>query len=120
MKSTPEIFNTDQGSQYTSTAFTGELIGHGIRASMDSRGRAFDNIFIERLWRSLKYEEIYLNEYERVKHVAQGISEVLRFLQHPEDPISRLGTKHRMRCTTAGCHRQSISSMCGDGVKARP
>lgn len=75
----PEIFNTDQGSQFTSTAFTGVLINQGIQVSMDSRGRAFDNIFIERLWRSLKYEEIYLNEYERVKHVVQGISRYFEF-----------------------------------------
>lgn len=92
MKSTPEIFNTDQGSQYTSTAFTGELIGHGIRVSMDSRGRAFDNIFIERLWRSLKYEEIYLNEYERVKHVVQGISRYFDFY-NTRRPHQSLGYK---------------------------
>src|SRR4051794_23122238 len=56
----PEIFNTDQGSQFTSTDFTGVLKAHGIRISMDGKGRCMDNIFIERLWRSLKYEDIYL------------------------------------------------------------
>lgn len=59
----PEIFNTDQGSQYTSQEFTSPLLLKGIRISMDGRGRAFDNIFIERLWRSVKYEEIYLHSY---------------------------------------------------------
>ena len=59
---TPEIFNTDQGSQFTSFAFTGRLQAAGIRISMDGRGRFMDNIFIERLWRSLKYEAIYLHE----------------------------------------------------------
>ena len=58
----PEIFNTDQGSQFTSLAFTGRLQAAGIRISMDGRGRFMDNIFIERLWRSLKYEVIYLHE----------------------------------------------------------
>ncbi len=79
MKSKPEIFNTDQGSQYTSIAFTGMLINEDIRISMDSRGRAFDNIFIERLWRSVKYEEVYLNEYESVKQVVQGMNRYFEF-----------------------------------------
>ena len=59
---TPEIFNTDQGSQFTGFAFTGRLREAGIRISMDGRGRYLDNIFIERLWRSLKYEAVYLRE----------------------------------------------------------
>lgn len=59
----PEIFNTDQGVQYTSDAFTGRLADRGIRISMDGRGRCFDNIFTERLWKSVKYEEVYLKEY---------------------------------------------------------
>jgi len=62
--SQPEIFNTDQGSQFTSTAFTSRLEEHGIAISMDGRGRALDNAFIERLWRTVKYEEVYLQEYE--------------------------------------------------------
>jgi putative transposase len=64
---TPEIFNTDQGSQFTSEAFTGVLKEHGIRISMDGKGRWMDNVFIERLWRSVKYEEVYLNEYQSVE-----------------------------------------------------
>lgn len=59
----PEIFNTDQGSQFTSEAFTGRLQNQGIEISMDGRGRAIDNIFVERLWRTVKYEEVYLKDY---------------------------------------------------------
>jgi len=92
LKSRPEIFNTDQGSQYTSTAFTDMLINEDIRISMDSRGRAFDNIFIERLWRSVKYEEVYLNEYESVKHVVQGITRYFEFY-NTERPHQSLGYK---------------------------
>jgi putative transposase len=62
----PEIFNTDQGSQFTSEGFTGLLETHGIRISMDGRGRWLDNVFIERLWRSVKYEEVYLKAYETI------------------------------------------------------
>ena len=62
----PEIFNADQGSQYTSPEFTGVLKKNGIRISMDGRGRALDNIFIERFWRTVKYEEIYVNHYDNI------------------------------------------------------
>ena len=62
----PEIFNTDQGSQFTSDDFTGPLLAAGVNVSMDGRGRALDNIFVERLWRSVKYEEVYLKDYETV------------------------------------------------------
>ncbi|MFC1368653.1 MAG: IS3 family transposase [gamma proteobacterium symbiont of Phacoides pectinatus] len=61
----PEIFNTDQGSQFTSEEFTGTLKQHGIRISMDGKGRWVDNVFVERLWRSVKYEEVYLKAYDR-------------------------------------------------------
>jgi putative transposase len=60
---TPDIFNTDQGSQFTSAAFTGTLAAAGIAISMDGRGRWLDNVFIERLWRSLKHEDVYLKHY---------------------------------------------------------
>ena len=69
----PEIVNTDQGSQFTSQAFTGLLQEHGIRISMDGRGRALDNIFIERFWRTVKYENIYLNKYEGVPALFSGL-----------------------------------------------
>jgi putative transposase len=75
----PEIFNTDQGSQFTSEAFTGVLESRGIRISMDGRGRCMDNIFIERLWRSLKYEEVYLKDYPLVPDARAGIGRYLRF-----------------------------------------
>ena len=63
---TPEIFNTDQGSQFTSDGFTTMLEDVGIRISMDGKGRVFDNIFSERLWRTVKYEEVYLKDYQTV------------------------------------------------------
>jgi putative transposase len=67
----PEIFNTDQGSQFTSDDFTGTLRRHGVMISMDSKGRCMDNIFVEWLWRSFKYEEVYLNAYEYVPEQAR-------------------------------------------------
>ncbi len=70
----PDIFNSDQGSQFTSRAFTGLLSDHDIQISMDGRGRCFDNIFIERLWRSVKYEEVYLHDYASVKEAIQSIN----------------------------------------------
>ena len=70
---TPEIFNTDQGSQFTSTEFTGVLESHGIQISMDGKGRALDNVFVERLWMTVKQEDIYLKEYETVKACKQGL-----------------------------------------------
>lgn len=70
---TPEIFNTDQGSQFTSNAFTAVLESHGVRISMDGRGRFLDNVFVERLWRSLKYENVYLHAYATGSETRQGI-----------------------------------------------
>lgn len=78
-KSTPEIFNSDQGSQFTSSDFTGPLEEAGVRISMDGRGRAIDNIFIERLWRTVKYENIYLNAYETVPALQEGLSRYFSF-----------------------------------------
>jgi len=69
----PDIFNTDQGAQFTSEAFTAPLLARDIRISMDSRGRALDNVFVERLWRSVKYEEIYLKEYRTVLELREGL-----------------------------------------------
>ena len=76
---TPEIFNTDQGAQFTSEAFTGKLKAAGIRISMDGKGRWGDNVFVERLWRSLKYEEVYLKAYETVAQARQGMGNYFRF-----------------------------------------
>jgi putative transposase len=75
----PEIFNTDQGSQFTSAAFTGVLAAAGIRISMDGRGRWMDNVFIERLWRSLKHEDIYLKGYADGQEAGAGIAEWIGF-----------------------------------------
>jgi len=78
----PEIFNSDQGSQFTSEKFTGELAEREIAISMDGRGRCMDNIFIERLWRSLKYEEVYLKDYGTVPEAWAGIEKYFRFYNH--------------------------------------
>ena len=75
----PEIFHTDQGSQFTSDDFTGTLKRHGVTISMDGKGRCMDNIFVERLWRSLKYEEVYLNAYATVAEAKAGIGAWLSF-----------------------------------------
>jgi putative transposase len=75
----PDIFNTDQGSQFTSAAFTGILKAHGIRISMDGRGRWLDNVFIERLWRSVKYEDVYLKAYEFIPAVREGLTTYFKF-----------------------------------------
>ena len=78
----PEIFNTDQGSQYTGSAFTGVLKDHGIKISMDGKGRVTDNIMIERLWRSVKYEEIYIKDYDTVEDLISGLREYFTFYNH--------------------------------------
>jgi putative transposase len=91
----PEIFNTDQGSQFTSVAFTGRLAGAGIRISMDGRGRWLDNVFIERLWRSLKYEDIYLKGYADGREARAGISSWIRFYNRGR-PHQALGDRTPM------------------------
>ena len=75
----PEIFNTDQGSQFTSSAFTGLLHEHGIRISMDGKGCRRDNVFIERVWRSIKYEKVSLHAYETVSAAREGIGRYINF-----------------------------------------
>lgn len=78
----PEIFNTDQGSQFTSEVFINTLIDNGIKISMDGKGRALDNIFIERLWRSVKYENVYLNVYENGLSLWKGLDQYFQFYNH--------------------------------------
>ena len=78
----PEIFNSDQGSQFTATAFTSQLEASGIAISMDGRGRAMDNVFIERLWRTVKYEEIYLKDYETAWEAEDSLASYFRFYCH--------------------------------------
>src|SRR4051794_39608784 len=75
----PEIFNTDQGSQFTSTAFTGLLTGNAIAISMDGRGAWRDNVFVERLWRSVKYEEVYLRAYDTVAEARNSLASYFSF-----------------------------------------
>lgn len=77
--SKPEIFNSDQGCQYTSKDFTSILERRGIQISMNGKGRCYDNIFVERLWRSVKYEEVYLKRYETGKEAKEGLSSYLKF-----------------------------------------
>jgi putative transposase len=79
MNENPEIFNTDQGSQFTSEAFTGRLKQEGIAISMDGKGRWRDNVFVERVWRSIKYEEVYLHAYQSVSEARQSIGRYIEF-----------------------------------------
>jgi len=75
----PEVFNTDQGVQFTATAFTGRLESAGVAVSMDGRGRALDNVFVERLWRTVKYEDIYIRGYETVAELLEGLIQYFAF-----------------------------------------
>ena len=88
----PEIFNTDQGSQFTSDAFTGLLQKHEIQISMDGKGSWRDNVFVERLWRSVKYEEVYLRAYESVAHARASLGRYLEFYNRKR-PHSSLGAR---------------------------
>jgi putative transposase len=87
---TPEVFNTDQGVQFTARAFTGRVERAGVRVSMDGRGRCLDNVFVERLWRSVKYEDVYLRGYESVPELDRGLAAYFRFYNH-ERPHQSLG-----------------------------
>lgn len=101
----PQIFNTDQGSQFTSCDFTSFLEQAGVAISMDGRGRVFDNIFSERLWRTVKYEEVYLNEYRQVRDVIDGLGAYFDFYNNRR-PHQSLGYRtpaevyfeNRLRC----------------------
>jgi putative transposase len=86
----PRIFNTDQGAQFTSAVYTGRLEQAGIQISWDGRGRALDNVFVERLWRSLKWEEVYLHDYQTVADALCGLDRYFRFYNH-ERPHQALG-----------------------------
>jgi len=106
----PEIFNTDQGSQFTSTDFTGVLKAHAIKISMDGKGRCMDNIFVERLWRSLKYEDVYLHAYASVAQARARIAAWLRFYNE-----ERLHQAHGYRTP-----RQIYEGQCPWGRSAAP
>jgi putative transposase len=107
----PEIFNTDQGSQFTSAAFTGTLAASGIKISMDGRGRWMDNVFIERLWRSLKYEDIYLKGYVDGREAKAGIASWMAFynLHRPHQALANRTPMAVWRdATTGGLHGQAV------------
>jgi putative transposase len=100
----PEVFNTDQGVQFTAAAFTGRLESAGVAVSMDGRGRALDNVFVERLWRTVKYEDIYIRGYEAVPDLHRGLGRYFGFY-NDERPHQSLGYRAPAavyRTTTAG------------------
>jgi len=101
----PEIFNTDQGSQFTSEAFTKVLLDNDIRISMDGRGRCFDNIFIERLWRTVKYEHVYLYMHESGEGLYKGLHDYFRFYNN-ERPHQALEYRAPAVVHFADCLRQ--------------
>jgi putative transposase len=86
----PEVFNTDQGAQFTAEAFAGRLESAGVAVSMDGRGRALDNVFVERLWRSVKYEDVYIRGYEEVPELQSGLGRYFTFYNHAR-PHQSLG-----------------------------
>ena len=114
----PKIFNSDQGSQFTAEAFTRVLEKADVKISMDGRGRAYDNIFVERLWRSIKYENIYVREYETMAEAALGLGQYFEFYNHQRlhqslgyvPPAEVYGMRHRRRS-----RRRTAA-----GVKAAP
>ena len=117
----PEIFNTDQGSQFTSAAFTGVLTAAGVRISMDGRGRWMDNVFIERLWRSLKHEDIYLKGYADGREAHAGIAAWFAFY-NTRRPHQALGDRTPMavwRDGTSGALGESAVDMM-DNARALP
>src|SRR5207244_4571836 len=108
----PEIFNTDQGSQFTSAAFTGTLAAAGVTISMDGRGRWIDNVFIERLWRSLKYEDIYLKGYADGGEAKAGIAAWIAFYNIGR-PHQALGNRTPMTVWREGDHWHARRHGCG-------
>lgn len=103
---TCEIFNTDQGAQFTTTRFTRPLLNRQIKVSMDGRGRALDNIFVERLWRSVKYEYVYLQELQSVQQAREGLAEYFRFYNQ-ERLHQSLNYKTPEQVYFAGCEQQA-------------
>ena len=121
----PAIFNTDQGSQFTSELFTGRLIEEGITISMDGVGRAFDNIMIERLWRSVKYEDIYLRDYQTPAEVRLGLRRYLSWYNHRR---RHSGLEHRTPGSVYGlemsreeckCLAERLKPCLNEGVNGR-
>jgi putative transposase len=99
----PEVFNTDQGAQFTAEAFTARLVSAGVAVSMDGTGRCLDNVFVERLWRTVKYEDIYLRGYETVPQLSAGLGRYFPFYNE-ERPHQALGY-----CTPAAVYRGRLA-----------
>ncbi len=110
----PEIFNTDQGSQYTAKAHVEILKKHNIKISMDGKGRATDNICIERFWRSIKYEEIYLNEYKNIKSLNRAIKRYID-IYNSKRLHSAIGYK-----TPNEVYYQAVNNLDSKGEKLLP
>jgi putative transposase len=106
----PDIFNSDQGSQFTAQAFTNELKAAGIRISMDGRGRYLDNIFVERLWRTVKYEDIYLKEYATVPALTAGLNDYFHLYNY-ERPHQSL-----QDCTPAVVYHKGLAAQRAAGL----
>jgi putative transposase len=116
----PEIFNSDQGSQYTSEAFTGILKREGIAISMDGRGRALDNIFVERLWRSVKYEDVYLKGYGSMPELTMGLADYFAYY-NGERPHQSLANRTPDTVYVEGKHGgASIPDLFGGAREASP
>lgn len=113
----PEIFNTDQGCQFTSESFTGVLKAHDIAISMDGRGRALDNIFVERLWRSVKYEDVYLKGYSNSMELMIGLTEYFVFY-NGERPHQSLGnlTPDTVYATASGGGARIVDKFSKNGA----
>jgi putative transposase len=111
-KGRPDIFNTDQGAQFTSEEFTGVLERHGVKISMDGRGSYSDNLFIERLWRTVKYEEVYLKAYQDGREARAGIGEYFRFYD-TERPHQALGYR-----TPAEVYGNPVESLSGGMIES--
>jgi putative transposase len=107
----PEIFNTDQGSQFTGTAFTSLLASHGIAISMDGKGAWRDNVFVERLWRSVKYEEVYLRAYETVAEARNSIGRYLDFYDRASEHPSGYVIDEKWFCWL-GCDPAGYFGFC--------
>src|SRR6202795_870755 len=94
----PDIFNTDQGSQFTGAAVTGVLAGNGIAISMDGKGAWRDNVFVERLWRSVKYEEVYLRAYDSLREARNSIGRYLDFYNRASEHTSVYVVEEKRLC----------------------
>jgi len=119
----PEIFNTDQGSQFTGEAFIGILLDAGVRISMDGRGRWMDNVFIERLWRSLKHEEVYLTRYANAQEARSGIGQWLSFYNElrPHQALGHAMPMARWRAATPDAAGIAVDMpLCLDNADALP